>query len=347
MDTAVRTTGLLTAGRNRRAEGTGLPAVDDRRQQRSFRRSITPPVRRTVAQALSLGRALFCHWRSHGAQHSHRYRWIPTGRQAGKQAGSLTPPRQVRRQAIPRRVLLSGRAAPPQRGPSPHGENRNDKARLFLGLFALALLLPLLLLACGGSDEPTDAPSSERATAEPESRASSGQTTAEPTTASAEPSPTPRATAAPTKQRVLTPSTPRPTARPPMAQTPPETDREALVALYNATGGPYWDRNDNWLSDVPISEWEGVTTDDNDSVTSLFLGDNQLSGEIPPELGNLSNLSELVLIDNQLSGEIPSELGNLASLTGLHLHENQLSGEIPSELGNLASLTGFSSPGTS
>ena len=39
--------------------------------------------------------------------------------------------------------------------------------RLFLGIFALALLLPLLLLACGGSDEPTAGPSSERATAEP------------------------------------------------------------------------------------------------------------------------------------------------------------------------------------
>ena len=37
--------------------------------------------------------------------------------------------------------------------------------RLFLGIFALALLLPLLLLACGGSDEPTDGPSSERSTA--------------------------------------------------------------------------------------------------------------------------------------------------------------------------------------
>ena len=29
--------------------------------------------------------------------------------------------------------------------------------RLFLGIFALALLLPLLLLACGGSDEPAQA----------------------------------------------------------------------------------------------------------------------------------------------------------------------------------------------
>ena len=68
---------------------------------------------------------------------------------------------------------------------------------LFLGIFALALLLPLLLLACGGSDEPADGLSSERATNEPESRASSGQTPPEPTTESAEPSPTPKATAVP------------------------------------------------------------------------------------------------------------------------------------------------------
>ena len=39
--------------------------------------------------------------------------------------------------------------------------------RLFLGVFVLALILLSLLLACGGSDEPTDGPSSERATAEP------------------------------------------------------------------------------------------------------------------------------------------------------------------------------------
>ena len=74
------------------------------------------------------------------------------------------------------------------------------------------------------------------------------------------------------------------------AQTPPETEREALVALYNATGGPNWEGNNNWLSDVPISEWEGVTNDDNGRVTQLNLSWNQLSGEIPPQLGNLAKL---------------------------------------------------------
>ena len=39
-----------------------------------------------------------------------------------------------------------------------------------------------------------------------------------------------------------------------------------------------------------------------------------MSGEIPPELGSLSNLEGLYLRDNDLSGEIPAELGNLSNL---------------------------------
>ncbi len=48
---------------------------------------------------------------------------------------------------------------------------------------------------------------------------------------------------------------------------------------------------------------------------NLYLAWNQLSGEIPPELGNLTGLQALVLGDNQLSGEwIPIELGDLRPL---------------------------------
>ena len=93
-----------------------------------------------------------------------------------------------------------------------------------------------------------------------------------------------------------------------MAQTSPETDRETMVALYNATGGPNWTHNNNWLYDVPIGEWEGVTTDDNGRVTELALNENQLRGEIPPGLGNLGNLKFLSLYYNQLSGCVPSSL---------------------------------------
>ena len=116
------------------------------------------------------------------------------------------------------------------------------------------------------------------------------------------------------------------------------TDRAALVALYNATDGANWLNNGNWLSNAPMGEWHGVTTDSDGRVARLDIERNQLTGEIPEELGNLSNLVHLRLYNNQLTGEIPAELGSLSSLERLHLGSNQLTGEIPAELGSLSSL---------
>ena len=129
------------------------------------------------------------------------------------------------------------------------------------------------------------------------------------------------------------------------AQTAAEdTDRAALVALYNATDGPNWTypnwvNNPNWLSDKPLDEWHGVAADARDRVFGLRLWSSQLNGEIPPELGNLSNLEALYLSNNRLSGEIPPELGSLSNLERLSLNGNQLSGGIPAELGSLSNLT--------
>ena len=119
------------------------------------------------------------------------------------------------------------------------------------------------------------------------------------------------------------------------------SDRAALVALYNATDGPNWSTSTNWLTDKPLEDWHGVGTDDLGRVDSLDLGSNNLSGNIPSDLGNLSKLELLELGGNQLSGEIPSDLGNLSNLEWLWLGSNQLSGEIPSELGNLSNLQGI------
>ena len=83
--------------------------------------------------------------------------------------------------------------------------------------------------------------------------------------------------------------------------TPASDDRAVLVALYNATGFQIWHENTNWLSDRPLGEWAGVLVDGNGRVTYLDLSRNQLSGEIPPELGNLSNLVHLNLNSDRLS----------------------------------------------
>ena len=119
-------------------------------------------------------------------------------------------------------------------------------------------------------------------------------------------------------------------------------DRAALVALYNATGGANWGRNRNWLSNAPMGAWHGVTTDSDGRVTHLHLDLNQLTGAIPAELGDLTNLGGLSLYLNQLTGAIPAELGDLTNLTHLDLYNNQLTGAIPAELGDLTNLGGLS-----
>ncbi len=117
-----------------------------------------------------------------------------------------------------------------------------------------------------------------------------------------------------------------------------DLEREALVRLFESTGGSSWNLNDNWLGDKPVGEWFGVTTGSDGHVTELRLRYNILKGELPAELGNLTSLRILNLGGTGLSGEIPSELGNLTNLVGLWLWGNELNGEIPPELGNLVNL---------
>ena len=123
-----------------------------------------------------------------------------------------------------------------------------------------------------------------------------------------------------------------------LAQGTAATDRAALVALYDATGGANWTNSTNWKSTEALSEWFGVGTDADGRVTQLYLYENGLSGEIPEVLGDLASLQRLYLDGNALSGEIPEELGNLTNLQELSLYENMLSGEIPAELGDLTNL---------
>lgn len=95
-------------------------------------------------------------------------------------------------------------------------------------------------------------------------------------------------------------------------------DRATLITLYNALDGPNWTRRTNWLSDLPLGAWQGVETDDDGRVTKLDLGFNNLTGEIPPELGRLSELTILALAGNELlSGPLPIEIFSLDNLQSL------------------------------
>ena len=117
----------------------------------------------------------------------------------------------------------------------------------------------------------------------------------------------------------------------------PSDDRAVLVALYHATDGPNWTNSTNWLSDRPVGDWHGVSVTYG-RVTRLDLDENRLSGSIPAEVGNLTNLESLSLGYNQLTGPIPPQLGQLTELWQLYLPDARLTGEIPPELGRLTKL---------
>ena len=124
---------------------------------------------------------------------------------------------------------------------------------------------------------------------------------------------------------------------PPPAPLVNPAERDALVALYRSAGGDNWTERTNWLTDKHVSTWHGVIAFDG-RVSVVNLSENNLTGEIPNELGSLSHLRRLYLQRNGLSGPIPASLGNLAMNEALFLHRNALSGEIPAELGNLSNL---------
>ncbi|KAL0352485.1 UNVERIFIED_CONTAM: putative LRR receptor-like serine/threonine-protein kinase [Sesamum calycinum] len=75
------------------------------------------------------------------------------------------------------------------------------------------------------------------------------------------------------------------------------------------------------------------------NLTTFGAAATGLSGVIPPTFGNLINLQTLALYDTEVFGSIPPELGSCSELRNLYLHMSKLAGPIPSQLGKLQKLT--------
>ncbi|XP_047257010.1 receptor-like protein 13 [Capsicum annuum] len=78
-----------------------------------------------------------------------------------------------------------------------------------------------------------------------------------------------------------------------------------------------------------------------DYMCGIDLSYNQLSGEIPKELSNLTEIHALNLSHNHLTGAIPSEFSNLQNIESLDLSYNNLTGSIPTQLLKLTTLAVF------
>jgi Leucine-rich repeat (LRR) protein len=114
-------------------------------------------------------------------------------------------------------------------------------------------------------------------------------------------------------------------------------DSLALVDLYNQCNGPNWLDQEGWFT-LPINEWHGITVDSN-RVTKIQLQMNNLIGDLPESIGNLTALKDLYLIGNELTS-VPQSIGNLDSLKWFWLNQNPISG-IPESIGRLKKMEEF------
>lgn len=149
---------------------------------------------------------------------------------------------------------------------------------------------------------------------------------------------------------------------PPRVQlTPLQRDSVVAVQIYNATDGANWTRKRNWLTNVTIDRWQGVTVEGG-RITQLTLDSAGLRGTLPIVTSNLTalkafrvrgnslegafpsgilllpQLQELALSNNQFSGEIPSGIGSMTGLMSLRLDGNRFTGKIPAEMCSLIGL---------
>ncbi|XP_030968986.1 putative receptor-like protein kinase At3g47110 [Quercus lobata] len=111
-------------------------------------------------------------------------------------------------------------------------------------------------------------------------------------------------------------------------------DLSFLSSLNNCSQLQFLFVNDNQLG----GELPNSITNLSIQLLRLRLNDNSIGGSIPTRISNLVSLIELNLGANLLTGNIPSSIGKLSNLNALYLNENKLIGEIPSSFNNMTQL---------
>ncbi|XP_013605014.1 PREDICTED: receptor-like protein kinase HAIKU2 [Brassica oleracea var. oleracea] len=106
-------------------------------------------------------------------------------------------------------------------------------------------------------------------------------------------------------------------------------------SLRNATKLVVLSLGDNPFNTTPFPE-EVVTLR---SLSWLYLSNCSITGNIPPAIGDLTELRNLEISDSGLTGEIPPEIVKLTKLRQLEVYNNSLTGKLPPGFGSLTNLT--------
>ncbi|XP_074301710.1 uncharacterized protein LOC141633138 isoform X2 [Silene latifolia] len=92
-----------------------------------------------------------------------------------------------------------------------------------------------------------------------------------------------------------------------------------------------------WLPTTNHCTWSGVTCSKN-TVVSLDISNNNLTGTLSPDIGFLKNLVNLTVAANSFSGQIPASLSLLTSLRTLNISNNIFNETFPLSLSSLKNL---------
>lgn len=97
---------------------------------------------------------------------------------------------------------------------------------------------------------------------------------------------------------------------------PCDDEIDCLMELFEKTKGNNWTNNTNWGSSAPLSEWHGLTTDDNGHVTSINLSRNNIDiSYVTLDLSCLTKLKSVNLSNNILQHVTINHMGKVANIT--------------------------------
>ncbi len=130
----------------------------------------------------------------------------------------------------------------------------------------------------------------------------------------------------------------------------PRTECESLERIFEEANGRIWRNNRGWLRSNQPCNWFGITCTSTSwprNVIRLNLSSNDLTGSIPGEISQLTELRELIIhnraagtgaLFGQLRGTLSSVLSDLSNLEVLWLSNNRIGGSLPAEYSRMSKL---------
>ena len=131
-----------------------------------------------------------------------------------------------------------------------------------------------------------------------------------------------------------------------------DKERAILEKWYRECGGDNWSHHENWCSDKPLNEWEGVWTNYGGFVWWISLPSNNMEGTLPEEIWEMKHLETFVIPGNNLEIRIPDDpdklsssftyinIGNFSNAVG----SNHIVGGLPHSMSKFQNLVHFYAP---